>query len=242
MLSSGTYGGAAGELTIIDLDVSGLRLIAAEPGVTLLAGVRARGARDVVLEGLTVDCRSGQALTVLDGAQVVVVDSVLMGRARVVHVDGGALELHGSRVAPTAHQSAHGSSAQLLGGALLVARDSVLSGGSLFVGQGGADVRFDRCVLDSGDRPLTQGQRGGRMLARESFFLSRGAGFMAMDEIVLSVAVVDTALQPFGRGDAEVRVGPELFALTGSEAGAARVERLGVEPVPMALAPIGASR
>lgn len=242
VLSSGTYGGAAGELTTIDLDVSGLRLIAAEPGVTLLAGVRARGARDVVLEGLTVDCRSGQALTVLDGAQVVVVDSVLMGRARVVHVDGGALELHGSRVAPTAHQAAHGSSAQLLGGALLVARDSVLSGGSLFIGQGGADVRFDRCVLDSGDRPLAQGQRGGRMLARESFFLSRGAGFMAMDEIVLSVAVVDTAFQPFGRGDAEVRVGPELFALTGSEAGAARVERLGVEPVPMALAPIGASR
>ena len=242
VLPPGTYGMVSGELAIIDLDVSGLRLVAAGPGVTLAAGVRVRGARDVVLEGVTVDCRGGQALTVLDGAHVVVVDSVLMGRARVVHVDDGALELHGSRLAPTADQPAHGSSAQLLGGALLVGRNSAMIGGSLFIGQGGAEVRLDRCVLDSGDRPLAQGQGGGRLLARESLFLSRGAGFMAMDEIVLSAVVVDTAFQPFGRGETEVRVGPDLFALTGSQAGAARVERLGVEPIPMALAPIGGGR
>ena len=242
VLPPGTYGMAAGELATIDLDVSGLRLIAAGPGVTLAAGVRARGAQDVVLEGVTVDCRGGQALTVLDGAHVVVVDSVLMGRSRVVHVDGGALELHGSRLAPTADPPAHSSPAQLLGGALLVARSSVLRGGSLFIGQGGAEVRLDRCVLDSGDRPLAQGQRGGELLARESFFLSRGAGFMAMDEIVLSAAVVDTAFQPLGRGDAVVRVGPDLFALTGSSAGEARLERLGAEPVPMAFAPIRGGR
>lgn len=242
VLPPGTYGVPAGEVATIDLDVSGLRLVAASSGVTLAAGVRVRGARDVVLEGVTVDCRSGQALTVLEGARVVVVDSVLMGRGRVVHLDGGALELHGSRLGTNTHAAVHGSSAQLLGGALLVARDSVLSGGSLFIGQGGATVRLDRCVLDSGDRPLAQGQRGGRLLARESFFLSSGAGFMAMDEIVLSAVVVHAAFQPFGRGDAEVRVGPDLFALTGSEAGEARVERLGVEPIPVALAPISEGR
>ncbi|MEE2941232.1 MAG: hypothetical protein VX460_12650 [Planctomycetota bacterium] len=242
VLPPGTYGVPAGELATIDLDVSGLRLIASDPGVTLAAGVRARAARDVVLEGVTIDCRGGQALSILEGAHVVVVDSVLMGGARVVHVDGGALELHGSRLAPTAGQLGRGSTAQLLGGALLVARDSALSGGSLFIGHGGAEVRLDRCVLDSGDRPLAQGQRGGRLLARESFFLSRGAGFMAMDEIVLSAVAVDTAFQPFGRGDAEVRVGPVLFALTGSDAGGARVERLGVEPLPVALAPLGDGR
>lgn len=242
VLPPGTYGMVSGEPATIDLDVSGLRLVAAGPGVTLAAGVRVRGARDVVLEGVTVDCQGGQALTVLDGAHVVVVDSELMGRTRVVHVDGGALELHGSRLAPTPDQPAHGSSAQLLGGALLVGRNSAVVGGSLFIGQGGAEVRLDRCVLDSGDRPLAQGQGGGRLLARESLFLSRGAGFMAMNEIVLSAVVVDTAFQPFGRGQAEVRVGPDLFALTGSQAGAARVERLGVEPIPMALAPIGGGR
>ena len=195
-----------------------------------------------MLEGLTVDCRSGQALTVLDGAQVVVVDSVLMGRARVVHVDGGALELHGSRVAPTTHQSAHGSSAQLLGGALLVARDSVLSGGSLFIGQGGADVRFDRCVLDSATAhsPRASAEDGCSPASRSSSRAARASRPWTRSSSPSPSWTPPCALRARRRGGASGTRSLRAHGQRGE--GAARVERLGVEPVPTTLAPIGASR
>lgn len=232
VLPGGDYGEPSGDLVTLDVDISGVRLIGAGPGAVIHGGLRLRGAVGVVLQDLEVRNVNGQALTLLEGAHVVGIGARLKGHSRVVHAAPGILELHGSWVAPSQAKPSYGTIAQVMEGSLLVARSTEFRGGSFFVGQGGAEIRLDRCVVDAGERPFTQGQRGGRLVARESLFTSGGGGFMMLDEALLAGCVVDAGFQPFGRGAEQVRVSPVLFALTGSDEGASRLRRLDEEPLP----------
>ena len=201
--------------------------------------------------------------------QVVVVDSVLMGRARVVHVDDARSNSmdHAWRRRPitslvsAARPASSGTEIVAAMGALLVARrQRPRVPGWLALrrpGRGVADVRFDRCVLDSGSsadprhRPTTRGSvedgcspasRSSSRAARASWPWTRSSSPPSVGHRLAALRARRRRGGSSGTGD-DVTLRAHGQCRGGRTVHFPRVERLDAASnrVPMALAPIGAS-
>lgn len=235
LLPGGEYGEFVKSPRLLDVPGSGIRIMPRDAGSKVLihAGFRCLGAVDFVLENVTVVHGAGQALTVMDGGHAVAIGSTLKGKGRVIHVSNGDVELYGCAALPASGDPSQGTMLQLMRGGRFLARTSLLHAGSVFIGQGGGEVWLDRCVLDSADRPMVQGQLGGWLVARESLLRGDGAGLMSVEDGMLAATVIEAAFQPMGRAGAGLRVSPRLFALIGSRDEGSKAERFAVEPLPV---------
>ncbi|MEL6713259.1 MAG: hypothetical protein AAFP86_05765, partial [Planctomycetota bacterium] len=176
LLPPGEYANPTDASLFLDLRTSGTRLLPADPArpVELAAGLRVFGARDVVLDGVSLRHEHGQALTVLGGGHVVVRDAGLASRMKIVHAQGSDVELVDVRVRTLVESGTYAVLVQLIGASRMHARATRFEGGTLYVGQGGAELVLDRCVVFSGERPIAQGQGDARLVARESLLVSAG--------------------------------------------------------------------
>lgn len=206
-------------LEFVDLrDLRRVRLRPARPedGPVLVgAGVRLFNATDIVLEGIEIDGGTGQGLTLLDGSHAVLVGARVTSSTKAVYMADSTLEVRRSVLTADEDGRENGRIlAQLIGHSRLFARASTLLGGSLYIGQGTGSAWLDRCVLESGRRPLVQGQRGATLFMRESLARSQGVGLMTVEDGLVVASVIDAAQNPLGRGAATgLRVSPRLLRL-----------------------------
>ena len=215
VLPVGTYSGSDTESVILDIGIDGLRLIGA-PGVVLQCGLRVHGATDVVVEELEVAYERGQALNVMDG-DVLLRDVKLAGMDYAAFVHDGRLELDRVHLAPSVVGRPSSSCLRTQGEVTVTARGSRFEGGALMPGEG-ALMYLERCVVDAGERNIVQGQRGGRLVARDTLFRSTTGGMFGLAEVVLEGVVIDVPKQPFGAG-IELALCAEHVVLAGGSSG-----------------------
>ncbi|MEL6714763.1 MAG: hypothetical protein AAFP86_13355, partial [Planctomycetota bacterium] len=233
LLPPGEYANPTDGSLFLDLRKGGTRLLSADPEqpVELAAGLRVFGARDVVLDGVSLRHEHGQALTVLGGGHVVVRDAGLASRMKVVHAQGSDVELVDVRVRTLVESGSYAVLVQLIGASRLNARATRFDGGTLYVGQGGAELVLDRCVVSSGERPIAQGQGDSRLVARESLLISEGLGLSGIAGGYVVASVIDSAEQPIGRGSTDLRLSPRLLELGPGERTVPSHLRLADEPL-----------
>jgi hypothetical protein len=224
VLPPGDYGKPEGGHWI-DLDIPGLRLLAG-PGpdvesegvpavVRITSGVRVMGVGDVVLDGVRLEHRAGAALMVLDGAHVVVRGGAVLGMGMGIQAQDSDLELYGSHVGDLATDRAAQWSVRHLGRGRIVARGTLFTGGSVYVGDFG-EPYFERCVFDTGERPVLQAQREGRPIVRECLMRSTAMGLVNVSGGCLAAVVLDVPRDPFGPRPDGLAIDPRWFALIGA--------------------------
>ncbi|MEM9799502.1 MAG: hypothetical protein AAGA20_04185, partial [Planctomycetota bacterium] len=233
LLPAGVYRGDGGAVAdVIEIGRSGIRLRPAEPGsrVELRVGLRLRGVRNVILEGIDVVHGSGSALTLLDGAHAVALGARLAGAGSVLYVQDSDLELvecvvEGADIAKPPQWSF-----RELGRSRLFARASLFSGGTAFFSEESWNL-LDRCVVDAGPRTLVQAQRSGHVAARESLLRGTNLGLYNVTRGVLAAVVIDCQRDPLGRRPSGLRVSPRLFHLVGDEQRVPSSMRMSLEPL-----------
>jgi hypothetical protein len=176
----------------LDLSLTGLRVIG-EGDVRLLCGVRIEQARDVVLEGLTVENSAGSAL-VVTRAGVLARSCRFAGVQTTLMVNQGSLDLEQVECAPLQERDA-GWCVRVLGRGRLAARACLFTGGTLAGGEGGSIV-LDRCVVDSGGRGVIQGRRGDEVVLLDCLLRGEGRGVTAVEYGFAVGVMFDTAREP----------------------------------------------
>ena len=217
LLPAGVYedpSGAPGRT--IEVLASGIRLMPSGAGeqVELRTALRIRGARDVVLQDLTLESDSTTALNVLEMGHAVVLECAISGAGTVVFLQDGDLELVGSRVDPAGDGRNPQWAVRELGRCRLFVRASLLRAGSIYASDE-SENWLDRSVLDAGSRTLLQAPRAGHLMARESLLKGTNLGLYNVDRGVLAGVVIDVPRDPLGRRPGGLRVGPRYFHLVG---------------------------
>ena len=233
LLPEGEYTHGTDEPKFLEVRAGDVRFLPRDPlgaPVVIDAGLRVFGARNVVLEGVSIRHEFGQALTVLRGGHVVIRGAKIESRTKAIHVQDSDLELIDARVGAVGEGSAYAVLAQTIGASRIHARTTHFDGGSLYVGQGGGSLVLDRCVVDSGVRPIVQGHQGSELVARESLLVSQGMGLLGLERGFVVASVVDAGELPFGRGSTGLLLSPRLIDLGEGERAVPASARLAREP------------
>ena len=218
LLPPGVYedlSGAPGRT--LEILAPGVRLMPSTPGakVELRAALRVRGARDVVLEDLTLTSSATTAINVLEGGHLVLLRSKVAGAGTVVFLQQGDLEATGSRLegVPGTGKPPQWAVREL-GRCRLFLRSSYLDAGSIYLSDESENF-MDRCVLEAGPRTLIQAPRSGHLAARECLLRGSNLGLYHVDRGVLAGVVIDVPRDPLGRQPSGLRIGPRYFHLVG---------------------------
>lgn len=208
----------------IDLDIPGLRLVGehrVEVGggvvrARLAVGLRVMGARDVVLDGVVVEHAYGAAVMALDGAHLVVRGGAMLGLGTGIQAQDADIELFDTHVGDLAADRPGQFSLRHYGRGRVVARGTLFTGGSVYVGDLG-EPYLERCVVDAGERPVLQAQRDGRPIVRESLMRATGMGLVNVaGGGCLAGVVLDVPRDPFGPRPDGLAVDPRWFVLLGA--------------------------
>ncbi len=194
ILPSGLYGAESEQDTWIEVGIPGLALIG-EGGVQLRAGLRVTGVRDLVLADLALDHATGSALS-LTGATASLRNVTLSGAQTVLSLQDSIVELEACRVEMGAGKPSS-FAARLMGPSLLLARGTRWRAGSLLLGDQGYAV-LERCTLDSGERTLFQGQRGGYVGLLDCAILEAAVGFQGVQTVQLEGVLSTLRQQTIG--------------------------------------------
>ena len=234
LLPPGIYEDASGApVRTLEILASGVRLMPSAPGarVEVRAALRIRGARDVVLQDLTLISAASTALNVLEGAHLVLLRSKVASAGTVVFLQHSDLEMTESRLEGA---SAAGKPPQWaireLGRCRLSVRSSYLNAGSIYLSDE-SENSMDRSVLDAGARTLIQAPRAGHLVARECLLRGTNLGLYHVDRGVLAGVAIDVPRDPLGRQPGGLRVGPRFFHLVGEGQVVPPTMRLEVEPL-----------
>lgn len=218
LLAPGVYEDLSGEPgRTLEVLASGVRLMPSAPGakVELRAALRVQGARDVVLEDLTLVSAGTTAINVLEGGHLVLLRSRVAGVGTVVFLQQGDLEATGSRLEGVPGMGKPPQWAvRELGRCRLFLRSSYLDAGSIYLSDE-SENSMDRCVLDAGSRTLIQAPRSGHLAARECLLRGSNLGLYHVERGVLAGVVIDVPRDPLGRQPGGLRVGPRYFHLVG---------------------------
>lgn len=218
LLSPGVYEDPSGAPTrTLEILAPGVRLMPSDPGakVELRAALRVRGARDVVLQDLTLISPATTAINVLEGGHLVLLRSMVAGVGTIVFLQQGDLEATGSRL-----EGLPGSgkppqwAVRELGRCRMFLRASYLDAGSIYLSDE-SENSMDRCVLDAGSRTLIQAPRAGHLAARECLLRGSNLGLYHVERGVLAGVVIDVPRDPLGRQPSGLRIGPRYFHLVG---------------------------
>lgn len=240
VLPAGDYrrpGAQAG--TYLQIERSNVRLLgetsARGERPQLHVGIRVEGATNVVLENLDIEGLKGPALMLLENTHVAVVRTRIAGASKVIYVHHAELEVIESAIELADGERAQAVSVQLLGAARLFARGSIFRSGTIFLTSPASEAWLDRCVVDSGDRPIVQAQggviRGGVLMARESILKSEGTGLMGVDSGLLVATVIEAGMWPVGRRPIGLLASPRLFRVVGGTDSIEGLGRLPTEPL-----------
>ncbi|MGD2017918.1 MAG: hypothetical protein PVJ89_07380 [Planctomycetota bacterium] len=211
---------------------SGIRLMPARPGaaVEVRAALRVSGARDLVLQDLTLVSETTTAINVIEGGHLVVLDSRVAGAGTVLFLQDGDLEMVGSRVESAGSGKNPQWAIRELGRCRLYVRASLLDAGSIYVSDE-SENWLDRTVLDAGSRTLLQSPRAGHLVARECLLRGTNLGLYNVERGVLAGVVIDVPRDPLGRRPSGLRVATRFFHLVGEGQVVPATMRLENEPL-----------
>jgi len=234
LLPPGVYEDLSGApARTLEILAPGVRLMPATPGakVELRAALRVRGARDVVLEDLTLISTATTAINVLEGGHLVLLRSKVAGVGTVVFLQQGDLEVTGSRLegVPGAGKPPQWAVREL-GRCRMFLRSSYLDAGSIYLSDE-SENSMDRCVLDAGPRTLIQAPRAGHLAARECLLRGSNLGLYHVERGVLAGVVIDVPRDPLGRPPGGLRIGPRFFHLVGEGQAVPPSMRLETDPL-----------
>ncbi len=234
LLPPGVYEDASGApARTLEILAPGVRLMPSSPEakVEIRAALRVRGARDVVLQDLTLISAASTAVNVLEGGHLVLLRSRVASAGTVVFLQHSDLEMVESRLEGA---SASGKPSQWairqLGRCRMSLRSSYLNAGSIYLSDE-SENSMDRSVLDAGARTLIQAPRAGHLVARECLLRGTNLGLYHVDRGVLAGVVIDVPRDPLGRQPGGLRVGPRFFHLVGEGQVVPPTMRLEVEPL-----------
>ncbi len=214
--------------TVLVVHTSGMRLIGAGKGAQLHASVRVEEARDVVLEGISIE-RAGiereaaLALSVVDGS-VTLRECELSGADGGISVQNGMVELDRVRVRAHAGERGNAFSIRTSGESCVFAKDSLLESGGIVVMTGDGLVYLERCVVDGRERNAIQmQQRTCTVVVRDSLLRARQGLLFGVGSVLLEGAVLACEGTVVQGSDGGIRYCPDhlLFAGARAELGAA---------------------
>ncbi len=234
LLPPGIYEDASGApARTLEILASGVRLMPSAPGakVEVRAALLVRGARDVVLQDLTLISAASTALNVLEGGHLVLLRSKVGSAGTVVFLQHSDMEMTESRLEGVpAMGKAPQWAIRELGRCRLSVRSSYLNAGSIYLSDESENT-MDRSVLDAGARTLIQAPRAGHLVARECLLRGTNLGLYHVDRGVLAGVAIDVPRDPLGRQPGGLRVGPRFFHLVGEGQVVPPTMRLDVEPL-----------
>ena len=164
ILPAGTYTAAAGMDSWLDLQGDGLALIG-EGDVTLQVGLRAEDVVDLVVANVSVHNRGGMAL-VLTGAAASLRNVDLRGAQNPITMQNSFLELEACKILNSNGRESS-VALRMMGPSVALASGCLSQAGTWILGDEGL-AYVDRSLLDGRGRPVFQGQRGGRLVVRDS--------------------------------------------------------------------------
>ncbi|HPF13793.1 MAG: hypothetical protein H6830_08210 [Planctomycetes bacterium] len=205
VLPSGTYHALPGLESWLDLTIPGLALIG-EGEVELMVGLRANEVPDLIVANVTVDHRNGGALA-LTGSSMTLRNVILSGAQTPVALQDANLELEACEIRQGEGKESV-VAVRLLGPCLVLARGSRFDAGGWVLGDRG-EVYLDRCTIDSGSRPVFQGQRGGYLVLRDCALLGGSASFQGLAAVSLEGVLEALLNQSLGPPNESVSRCPE---------------------------------
>ena len=221
---------AAGASVFLPAGVSGLRLIAAGPGVRIESGVRIEDAQDVVLDGLSIENGEGLALIGVS-SRITLRDCRISGAEWDANLQSCFLELDGVHIARNEVEEGGVFSMRLSGKSQLVARESLLEGGGVVLMGPDARLYMERCVLDGGRRNALQSQHSGGIVLRDCLLRSQAAALFGAGQTLLEGVVVAVEGAFMQACEGPVRFCPLHHGLTGRALDLGGAEPLGGCPL-----------
>lgn len=214
VLPAGEYAlddGASATGTLL-LGVPGLRLVG-EGEVVLRGALQVSEAVDVILENLAIEHPGGTPLYARN-AEVHVRGGRLVGYQTAIQASQSRVELEDVFVGIPDQSGRSRWAARLSDGGELWARGCLFAAGTIATGPA-ASVYLEGCVLSAGGQTAIQGQRGDRIVVRDSLLVGEGIGISGVERGLLVGVLLDFARDAVARGSDGVRLSPTL-AWTGA--------------------------
>ena len=205
ILPAGTYTPAPGMDSWLDLQTDGLALIG-EGDVNLQVGLRAENVVDLVVAGCNVHNRGGMAL-VLTGASLSLRNGDLRGAQSPITLQSSFLEMEGCRILQSNGRESS-VALRMMGPSVALASGCLSQAGTWILGDEGL-AYLDRSLVDGQERPVFQGQRGGRLVLRDSVLWGGSAGFQGLDSVWLEGVLSTLRNQSLGPQNGAVYTCPE---------------------------------